>query len=121
MDRKEYCREYYKKNKKHLSEYQKKWQRGNSEYQKNHLRNLRKSVIEALGAKCMRCGFDDTRALQIDHINGGGSQERKAKGFSGSFHRNVLRSFINKENKYQLLCANCNWIKRVENREFAKK
>ena len=23
----------------------------------------------------------------------------------------------NKENKYQLLCANCNWIKRHENKE----
>ena len=70
-----------------------------------------------MGGKCVRCGFSDPRALQIDHINGGGSKERKERGFNGNFHRHVLKSFINKENKYQLLCANCNWIKRVENNE----
>ena len=25
---------------------------------------------------------------------------------------------IKKEKKYQLLCANCNWIKRFENKEW---
>lgn len=40
---------------------------------------------------------------------------------SGSFkkgHRvNLIESFLKQENKYQLLCANCNWIKREENNE----
>ena len=87
------------------------------EYQREYLRNLRKSVIDALGGRCVRCGFADIRALQIDHINGGGSKERKELGFGGNFHKNVLRSFLANENKYQLLCANCNWIKRCENKE----
>ena len=86
-------------------------------YQKNYLRKIRNAVIEALGSKCITCGFDDRRALQIDHINGGGSKERKTRPYRGSFHNAVLKSFLAKENKYQLLCANCNWIKRVENRE----
>lgn len=86
-------------------------------YQKIYLRNLRKSVLEALGGKCIKCGFADIRALQIDHINGGGSKERKNLGTGGSFHKQVLKSFIANENKYQLLCANCNWIKRFENNE----
>jgi hypothetical protein len=86
-------------------------------YQRVYLRRIRKSTIEALGGSCIRCGFSDVRALQIDHINGGGSKERKGKTFSGQFHKNVLKSFLNNENKYQLLCANCNWIKRVENNE----
>jgi len=29
----------------------------------------------------------------------------------------VLQSVQNKENKYQLLCANCNWIKRYEDKD----
>lgn len=73
--------------------------------------------MEALGGKCVKCGFKDVRALQIDHINGGGSQERKERDFKMNFHKHVLESFIRKENKYQLLCANCNWIKRFENKE----
>lgn len=91
------------------------WKGGFS--QRDYLRKLRLSVIEILGNKCCKCGFSDRRALQIDHINGGGSKERKEKGFNGNFHRHVLKSFMNKENKYQLLCANCNWIKRCEENE----
>lgn len=85
--------------------------------QKEYLRNVRASAIEALGGKCCLCGFEDVRALQIDHINGGGSIERKERGYVGNFHMHVLKSFLSKENKYQLLCANCNWIKRSEQKE----
>lgn len=88
---------------------------------KEYLQYIRNSVLEALGGKCIKCGFIDKRALQIDHINGGGSKERKTREYKGSFHSNVLRSFLNKENKYQLLCANCNWIKRSENKEATGK
>ena len=34
------------------------------------LRDLRPRVLEKYGNKCIKCGFDDIRALQIDHING---------------------------------------------------
>ena len=88
-------------------------------YQNEYLRKIRNAVLEGLGGKCIKCGFDDKRALQIDHINGDGHIERKERKYKGkgSFHSSVLKSFINKENKYQLLCANCNWIKRFENNE----
>ena len=100
-----------------------KWKGGfstNREYLRNYERKLRKSSIEALGGKCVLCGFSDARALQIDHIDGGGSKERVGKKFIGRFHLHVLRSFLSKENKYQLLCANCNWIKRAEKGETRK-
>jgi len=84
---------------------------------KEYLRKIRKKVIEALGNKCIKCGFSDYRALQIDHINGGGNKERKEMSFNQKFHNHVLSSIIKDEKKYQLLCANCNWIKRVENKE----
>ena len=70
-------------------------------------RKQRLAAIAILGGVCKKCGFSDVRALQIDHINGGGVKELKK----------VIRSVLNKENKYQLLCANCNWIKRVLNKE----
>lgn len=75
-------------------------------------------VLEAFGARCIKCGFSDRRALQIDHIDGGGSKERKERNSNGAFCKIVLESFLRGENKYQLLCANCNWIKRFEKREY---
>ncbi len=80
---------------------------------------IRKEVLDFLGNKCVRCGIDDFRVLQIDHINGNGYQERKQFGRSSGastvrYYRHILD--VNGEG-YQLLCANCNWIKRYEQSE----
>ncbi len=73
---------------------------------------LRKSVIEILGAICVQCGFSDPRALQIDHVNGGGNKERKILSSMTKYYKAITNSILANENKYQLLCANCNWIKK---------
>lgn len=81
----------------------------------------RDKIIAALGSKCVRCGFDDPRALQVDHINGGGTQEHKELGIWGVMKKVLYHVEIgNVDEYYQLLCANCNWIKRSENRECRK-
>ncbi len=81
---------------------------------------FRNEILEKLGGKCAICGFSDRRALQIDHINGGGTREMIEKSRSSYAHyKNVIASIAAGENKYQLLCANCNWIKRYENNEDA--
>lgn len=85
---------------------------------KYHAKN-RENLLNLLGNVCCKCGFSDKRALQIDHIHGGGIKERKLYN-TKDYHRIVLKSLENKENKYQLLCANCNWIKRYENREWGE-
>ena len=87
------------------------------ESQKRYHAKNREKLFSALGATCKNCGFSDIRALQIDHINGGGIKERRTIN-TKDFHRVVLKSVINNENKYQLLCANCNWIKRTERQEW---
>jgi hypothetical protein len=70
----------------------------------------RLALIEKLGGKCVRCGFDDWRGLQIDHVKGGGTKELLRLG-AGKVYRLALE---NKDGHYQLLCANCNQIKRYE-------
>lgn len=59
-----------------------------------------------VGKVCRRCGFSDPRALQFDHVNGQGatlplrSQAVLERGLA--------------DGRLQILCANCNWIKRDE-------
>lgn len=92
--------------------------RDSVEYQREYARNIRNTLVQALGSKCVRCGFTDKRALQIDHVNGGGQRERRAlKNSKIRESRIILESLSRGEEKYQLLCANCNWIKRFENGE----
>jgi hypothetical protein len=82
---------------------------------------LRAKVLDALGGKCKSCGFADERALQIDHINGGGQRERKAMGYRAGYpHTYFTRILADPDflSKYQCLCANCNWIKRRELKEY---
>lgn len=85
-------------------------------------RERRRYVLERFGNVCNICGFSDWRALQIDHINGGGKQEVKQIGSNAAFYK-ILVDMPTKElkSKYQVLCANCNWIKRYENNEIKSK
>lgn len=87
----------------------------NTAYQAAWRRRLRERVIVFLGGKCCRCGFSDWRALQVDHVHGGGSSRKdRAYDSTPALYAKVLSDT---ENNYQLLCANCNWIKRYENSE----
>lgn len=82
-------------------------------------RRLRKEVMILLGGiKCRKCGFKDFRALQIDHKKGGGKNERSLTSNSVKFYLFCLKNPIESKIKYQVLCANCNWIKRHTNKEL---
>lgn len=62
--------------------------------------------------KCITCGFDDVRAIQIDHIHGGGKAEIRSIG-SYKMHNKILSMTIDEaQNEYQPLCGNCNIIKQ---------
>lgn len=66
---------------------------------------------------CNSCGFDNFHALTIDHINGDGNKHRK------EIHSHVY-SWIKRNNYpcgFQVLCMNCQWIKRFENDELIRK
>lgn len=63
-----------------------------------------------LGGKCACCDESRDSFLDIDHIHGGGSQERREKG-PAFVYSNVLK-MENPRIKYQLLCSNCNQSKR---------
>ncbi|MBI4991589.1 hypothetical protein HZB96_05880 [Candidatus Gottesmanbacteria bacterium] len=98
--------------------YQREWKKRNPEKRLNHERNANKKakeeIFKILGKKCSKCGFDDIRALQVDHKNGDGYKDRHSRSV-----RKVFYKIRKSPRGFQMLCANCNWIKRVENKEYA--
>ena len=91
----------------------------------------RLQVIDYLGGRCSNSdckwinddgtiGCIDIRCLQIDHVNSNGAELRKRGEDITHFayHNKILKTVPGVE--YQLLCANCNWIKRSVNGETAK-
>jgi len=59
--------------------------------------------------------LNDIRSLSLDHINGNGNQQRKQLGADSIYVWLIKNNF---PEGYQVLCMNCQWIKRVKNNEF---
>lgn len=116
-----YAAEYRAKRRQELAQMSREHYEANREEAKQHMRDYRQKAkmeaMEALGCRCVRCGFTDTRALQIDHVYGGGNREEALRKRGTKFYRQVRDEALAGSPKYQLLCANCNWIKRHENGE----
>lgn len=85
---------------------------------KEYRLELKQKVLDRYGNSCAGCGFNDIRALQIDHINNNGAEERKAlggKNISGwRFYLYLVSNGL--PDGYQTLCANCNMIKELKDK-----
>ncbi len=92
------------------------WSGSNESYGREYQAKNRDQAIEALGGKCVRCGMSDSRCLQFDHINGGGTQDNKNTSAYARY-KFIKENVAEAKKKFQILCANCNWIKRSENGE----
>lgn len=69
---------------------------------------------------CVHCGFNDIRALTIDHINGNGADHRKD---NKDIRGNHIYWWLIKNGYpegYQTLCMNCQLIKKYNNKEYYK-
>ena len=88
--------------------------------EKYNLQSRKAKVKEKLklflmyGDKCQMCGFSDMRALSLDHINNNGNEERKNLGERGVYRRAKSQHM---PNEYQILCMNCQFIKRSMHEE----
>lgn len=77
---------------------------------------LRQQAIDVLGGHCSSptCavlgGMADPRALQFDHIDGGGRRRQQ----NGEHGHKIIKAILSGSTEFQLLCANCNWIKKHE-------
>ena len=87
-----------------------------ADYSRRKHIEIRRSIFSRLKQwECVKCGFSDERALQFDHWDGGGRKHRKSLP-SGSAYYRALKTMKDSEliTIFQVLCANCNAIKRYE-------
>ncbi len=116
--------EFYPRNKARcklcVRKYALLWQRNHSTYHKEKQQRYKSEALTHYSngsLACVRCGFEDIRALSIDHIKGGGLVH-----YNSMTGRNIYL-WLKKNNYpegYQTLCMNCQWIKREENGENRK-
>ncbi len=88
--------------------------KGANQYMRMFGQLWRSRALVFLGGRCEHCGNNDSRVLQFDHVLGGGKTELMS-GNRNSHQR--ARAVFKEPGKYQVLCANCNWIKRFERNE----
>ena len=107
------------KNKKYNKIYRKIHHQQLKEKGKKRREHIKKIILDHYSNGtmiCKKCGFNDIRALTIDHINGGGSSHRRelrAKGWN--FYSKLIKDGY--PDDYQVLCMNCQFIKMYENNE----
>jgi hypothetical protein len=130
-------KEHYQKHKQQIKEYQNRpeikeknriWRKQyyqlhkkyRNDYNKSYSANVKTEVFKHYSPelKCQKCGFNDLRALSIDHINGGGRKHRKEIGGQGNLYTWLVKN--NYPNGFQVLCMNCQFIKRIENCETGR-
>lgn len=121
---KEYSKQYREKNKEKAIIVNREWRHKNAEHVASEKRkeraNLKESVLKHYSNGnmcCANCGFTDIRALQLDHTNNNGAQERKELFGDRTKAGTTFYRWIRKQGYpegYAILCANCNIIKLRE-------
>jgi hypothetical protein len=141
---KEAERESYLNHREERIDAAKKWRENNLERDREIKRNAQRrngeryrleqkmKVISHYSNGTMKCvnpfnidhsGFelleDYIKTLQIDHIDGNGRKHRKSIGIKNggiTFYNWLIKNGF--PEGFQVLCANCNWIKRHRNKEI---
>ena len=97
-----------------------KWREQNREKinadNREYAARVRREALEVLGLQCScpGCTVDRYVFLSIDHINGGGKQEREAVSNPHSRYKWIARNPKEARAKFQTLCHNCNHAKHFE-------
>ena len=78
---------------------------------------LRKRVFfkisGSINPKCVRCGCDDARLLEINHKNGGGGRESQRGKLSARIYHDIAMGRRNVSD-LEVLCKPCNGIHALE-------
>jgi len=117
-----YQRGYYKKNSEKIRARKTRERQNREVLYQARARRYHRWKIAALkmyggeNPKCKWCGMDKYECLQIDHIKDDGFIDRKIAKKEIGGGENFYRWLLSKPyqpDRYQVLCANCNVIKRL--------
>lgn len=101
------------KNRKKKTLYMREWRKMNPEKAKASWKRAkqkqRAKLLKIYGEECALCGFNNPKALTLDHINQNGNEERKRLGERGVYYR-ALEKY--RPDEYRILCMNCQFITR---------
>lgn len=87
-----------------------------SRHKERRLR-IRENILTLFGRKCKNCGYcDDVRALQVDHIHRADVPRNHTARSGHGLYIRILSGLLSITD-FQLLCANCNWLKKLDNNE----
>lgn len=109
-------RKSYQRHKEERLKSQKKWKLAHPDCERVYNLKIKIEVLTHYSKgnkypKCVICGFENTKALTIDHINGDRKEnERLGRNLYYWLRRN------NFPEGFQCLCMNCQMIKRSENK-----
>ena len=117
---KELAKLYRLENKEYYKQKYNEWRLENPERMRELVREsarrqhkaYRDFLFDLLGRECKNCGLNDIRILHFDHINNDGYEDRKRLKGVNQFLRYYNRHPEEAKQKLQILCANCNWMKR---------
>lgn len=92
---------------------QKKYYEKNNAWRKARRIEMRKKIVAGYGGKCVCCGESEWKFLTLDHPKGDGQVDRaKYRNSIDQIYGYVIR--LNFPPDYQLLCMNCNWVRRYD-------
>lgn len=91
-----------------------------SDWQKNNRKDIKEIVFQYYtnnDIKCQQCGETDIDCLTVDHIKGGGCKHIRDNKISNLYQWIIANNY---PNDFQILCWNCQSIKRLMNKESQK-
>lgn len=117
----EYCCQWRRDHREQQKRLMAEWCRNHREdqnrkrtiWQRDRRIKTRREILQLLGGKCAQCGYQGP-ALQIDHVRNNGSEERRANIHLAhyQYYMMILEKIKAGSRDYQVLCANCNWLKQ---------
>lgn len=83
-------------------------------------RNIRLKLISLLGGRCVECGVDDVRILDIHHTFNDGREERLKFGYETAIWKFYIKNVDLAKERLQILCKNHHFLTRYNGGKYSQ-